>query len=98
MLLRRPLLGRSGDTLIVNTSGFNGATFPLGGPHSDALRIVERFTRQDFGHLDIRYTIDDRKVYTKPWSITQHLHLTPDTELLEYFCNDNEKDLHRMRP
>jgi len=85
------------DTLVVDTSGFNErATVPRGGPHSEALHIIERFRRRDFGHLEIQYTIDDPKVYTKPWTVTQHLHLTPDTELLEWFCNENEKDLKHM--
>jgi hypothetical protein len=86
-----------GDTLVVDTSGFNErATIPGGGPHSEALHIIERFRRRDFGHLDIQYTIDDPKIYVKPWTISQHVHLTPDTELLEYFCNENEKDLKHM--
>jgi hypothetical protein len=65
-------------------------------PHSDALHIIERFRREDFGHLDIQYTINDPRIYVKPWTVTQHLHLTPDTELLEWFCNENEKDLKHM--
>ena len=87
-----------GDTLVVDTNGFNDRT-PLSGgsrPHSDALHIIERFRRPDFGHLEIQYTIDDPKVYAKPWTIKQHHHLTPDTELMEYFCNENEKDLKHM--
>jgi hypothetical protein len=86
-----------GDTLVVDTKGFNErAGVPRGGPHSEALHIIERFRRRDFGHLEIQYTIDDPKVYVKPWTVTQRLHLTPDTELLEYFCNENEKDLKHM--
>jgi len=87
-----------GDTLVVDTNGFNDRTNLSGGrrPHSDALHIIERFRRPDFGHLEIQYTIDDPKVYAKPWTIKQHHHLTPDTELMEYFCNENEKDLKHM--
>ena len=86
-----------GDTFVVETAGFNDrAPVPGGRPHSDALRIIERFRRPDFGHLQIEYTIDDPKVYVKPWMIKQSLHLTPDTELLEYICNENEKDLKHM--
>ena len=86
-----------GDTLVVDTTGFNDRTgVPLGGPHSDALRIIERFRRRDFGHLEIQYTIDDPKVYVKPWTVKQEHHLTPDTELMEYICNENEKDLKHM--
>ena len=87
-----------GDTLVVDTTGFNDAEsiLPNRRPHSDALHIIERFRRPDFGHLQIEYTIDDAKIYTKPWTIKQNHHLTPDTELLEYFCNENERDLKHM--
>jgi hypothetical protein len=87
-----------GDTLVVDTSGFNDDEWILPGrrPHSDALHIIERFHRRDFGHLEIQYTVEDSKVYTKPWSIRQTHHLIPDTELLEYICNENEKDLKHM--
>ena len=87
-----------GDTLVVDTTGFNADDWILPGrrPHSDALHIIERFRRLDFGHLEIQYTIDDPRVYVKPWNVLQHHHLTPDTELLEYICNENEKDLKHM--
>jgi hypothetical protein len=58
---------------------------------SDALRVTERFRRIDFGHLEIQVTIDDPKVYTKPWTIKESLNLLPDTELLENIC-ENERD------
>jgi hypothetical protein len=87
-----------GDALVVDTSGFNDRESILPGrhPHSNALHIIERFRRRDFGHLEIQYTIDDPKVYTKPWTFKQNHHLTPDTELMEYICNENEKDLKHM--
>jgi len=87
-----------GDTLVVDTSGFNDAEEILPGrrPHSDALHIIERFRRRDLGHLEIQFTIDDPKVYGKPWSFRTEHHLVPDTELLEYICNENEKDLKHM--
>jgi len=65
-------------------------------PHSDALHIIERFRRRDFGHLEIQFTIDDPKIYAKPWSFKETAHLIPDTELLEFICNENEKDLKHM--
>jgi hypothetical protein len=87
-----------GDTLVVDTTGFNDDEWILPGrrPHSDALHIIERFRRRDFGHLEIQFTIEDPRIYTKPWTVTQDHHLTPDTELLEYICNENEKDLVHM--
>jgi len=87
-----------GDTLVVDTTGFNDAEEILPGrrPHSEALHIIERFHRRDFGHLEIRFTIDDPTIYKRPWGFTVENHLVPDTELLEYICNENEKDLKHM--
>lgn len=82
-----------GDTLVVETVGIEESTWMdnAGHPHSDALHLTERFTRRDFGHMDLQMTIDDPKAYTKPWTITEDPHLIPDTELLEWIC-ENEKD------
>jgi hypothetical protein len=83
-----------GDTLIVETSGFNDRTWLdfAGHPHSEALRITERYRRRDFGHMDLQVTLDDPKVYAKPWTLVAGGSLAPDTELLEYVCAENEKD------
>lgn len=82
-----------GNTFVVNTIGFHDRSWldNPGHPHSDAMRVTERFTRRDFGHLDIHITIDDPKAYTRPWSANARFDLTPDTELLESIC-ENEKD------
>ena len=85
-----------GDTLVVDTTGFNDKNaIPGAKPYSDALHITEQFRRPDFGHLQIEFTVDDPKVYMKPWSFTRHYHLV-DTELMEYICFENEKDLQHM--
>jgi hypothetical protein len=86
-----------GDTLVVDTTGFNDRTWldDGGHPHSDALHVTERFRRIDFGHMELGITIDDPKMYTKPWSATVPYNLLPDTELIEYVC-ENEKDLPHM--
>lgn len=83
-----------GDTFVVETIGFNGKPWldQAGYPASDALRITERFRRRDFGHIDLEMIIDDRKMYTRPWSIFSELTLQVDTELLEFICEENEKD------
>jgi hypothetical protein len=87
-----------GETLVVDTAGFNDKSWiDTGGrPHSEALHVTERYRRRDFGHLEIQITIDDPKAYTKPWTVTEVLHLLPDTELLEYVCNENNKDLPHL--
>ena len=82
------------DTLVVETDGFNDKTWLdlSGHPHSEALRIVERYYRRDFGHMDVEMTFDDPQMYTKPFSIKYTQELWPDSEIFEYFCNENEKD------
>jgi len=87
-----------GDTLVVESTGFNDRTWlDFGGhPHSDELRITERIRRRDFGHLDIEETLTDAKIYAKPWTIAIHGELTADTEMLEYVCAENEKDREHL--
>ena len=60
-----------GDTLVVETAGFNDKTWLdlSGHPHSEALRIAERYHRRDFGHMDVEMTFDDPQMYTKPFTI-----------------------------
>jgi len=98
-----PWLGYSvgrwdGDVLVIDTTGFNGKTWldVTGHPSTDALHLTERFRRRDFGHLDLELTIDDPKAYTRPWSVSLPKFLFPDTELLEFVCNENEKDVKHM--
>ena len=80
-----------GDTLVVDTKGFNGKAWmdQAGKPTTDALHVTERFQRIDFGHMNIQITIDDVKVYTKPWTVTQQVHLLTNTELMENVCENN---------
>ena len=87
-----------GDTLVVDTRGFNGKAWldQLGRPSTDALHVIERFRRKDFGHMDIQITIDDPKAYTKPWTVTQEVHLLPNDELLEFICNENNRDVAHL--
>ena len=82
-----------GDTLVVDTRGFvNDTWLDFGGrPATDALHVVERYRRRDFGHMDVEFTIDDPKAYLKPWSFEVSFDLLPDTELLEETC-ENETD------
>src|SRR5215467_4228021 len=87
-----------GDTLVVQTTGFrDGLWLDTGGsPLTDAARITERFRRVNYGTLEIELTIDDPKAYTKPWTITVTQILAPDTELLDYICLENEKDVQHL--
>jgi hypothetical protein len=69
----------------------------VGHPSTEALQVIERFHRRDFGHMDITSTIDDSGAYTKPWSYTQSERLMPDDELLELVCNENNRDLQHLK-
>jgi len=83
-----------GDALVVETAGFNdrGWLDARGHTHSEALHLTERFQRLDFGHIEVQLTIDDPKTYTRPFTVKLKQHLLADTDLLESFCAENEKD------
>ena len=87
-----------GDTLVVDTRGFNDRSWldAFGHPRTEAMRIVERFTRRDFGHIDVQMTFDDSGAYTKPFSIRFTQTLTPDTDVIEAVCAENEKDRQHL--
>jgi hypothetical protein len=84
-----------GDTLVVDTVGFNDRTRldTIGHPHSDQLHVIERLTRTDAMHIAYEVTVDDPKVYTKPFSNKRTFTLKPNWELMEYSCEENNKDL-----
>jgi hypothetical protein len=88
-----------GDTLVIETNGFreNGWLDAMGHPHSDALHMTERFRRIDVGHMMLEVLFSDPKAYTAPVRFTQPLLLLPDTDLLESFCPENEKDQQHLR-
>ena len=83
-----------GDTLVVESAGFNDRTWLdfAGHPHTEELRVTERFQRRDFGHMQLQLTLDDPKTFTKPMIISLGVNYVPDTEMLEYVCNENERD------
>ena len=87
-----------GDTFVVDTIGVNERTWMdnAGRPHSDAMHLTERYHRRDVGHLEMQLTIDDPKAYTKPWSVAENAVLLPDTDLLEYACSEDNKDLPHL--
>ncbi|MBM3818967.1 MAG: hypothetical protein FJW14_08125 [Acidimicrobiia bacterium] len=87
-----------GETFVVDSAGFNGRTWldQAGYPATTALRLTERYRRRDFGHVDMEMTIDDPKMYTKPWTIAAELVFQADTELLEFICEENERDSSQL--
>jgi hypothetical protein len=88
-----------GDVLVVDAAGFNNRTRldAAGHPHSEQMRLRERFRRRDFGHMELTVTVDDPEMYTKPLSYAVTEVLLPDSDVLETVCNENEKDLAHLR-
>ncbi len=86
-----------GDTLVVTTAGYNDRTsLDLGGhPHSESLRLTERFHRRDFGHIDLQVTLEDPKAYKRPWTLPIGLDLVTEGDLIEYVC-ENERDKQHL--
>ena len=94
-----------GDTLVVDTTNFNGkgsiatsaATGRIKGiPESQALHVVERFTRTDAGTIRYEVTIDDPNEYTKPWKVS--IPLTRDAEYVvyEYACQEGNQAVENI--
>jgi len=77
-----------GDTLVVESNGFSDRTWLASlYPHTEALHMTERYRRPDFGHLELEVTFEDPGAYSKPWTTRVGAILTPDTELLETYCD-----------
>lgn len=86
------------DTLVVDTIGLGGGRVDaVGHSHSENLRLTERIRRRDYGHLTIQSTLNDSMTYTKSVTITVPFKLLPDTDVLEAFCQENEKDLIHLQ-
>jgi len=83
-----------GDTLVVESAGFNDRTWldRAGHPHSENLRVTERFRRVDFGHMQYQITFDDPETLTKPLTLSLAVNFRADTDMLEGVCNENNRD------
>jgi len=88
-----------GDALVVQTIGFRDSLWiDMGGsPMSDAAKMTERLRRPNYGTLEVQITVDDPKVYTRPWTVSMNQGLELDTELIDEFCLENEKSSQRMQ-
>lgn len=84
-----------GDTMVIETIGFNDLSWldARGHGHSEDMRVEERFRRRDFGHLDAQVTITDPKTFTQPITFKFVETLLPDTDLIEHYCSEDEKDV-----
>ncbi len=85
--------------LVVETNNLRGAEDSRydgwldvnGSPYTREAKITERFRRPTFGHLQIDFTIDDPKAYTKPWTVRIDQRILPDQQLIEFICNENQQ-------
>jgi len=89
-----------GDTLLVETNNYRdgGWLDARGSPVTDALKVTERIRRVNVGTLDIEVTIDDRKAYTRPFTVRVEQELAADgSELIEFICDENQQFLKRVK-
>ena len=87
-----------GDALVVESNGFTDRSWlDFGGhPHTEALRITQRYTRRNIGEMSVQVTMVDPMVYAKPIAFTMPVKLRADTEMLEGFCENHHKSRERM--
>jgi hypothetical protein len=88
----------SGDTLVIDTIGVRDDTWIdwNGSILTEAARVREEIRRLDFGHLEVRVTVDDPRAYTEPWTVTLRQRIVVDAELIDEICLENEQFVERM--
>jgi len=84
-----------GDTLVVDTVGFNDRSWLGVYPHTEQLRATERYRRPEYGRLEIQVAYEDPGTFTRPWTQNLVWFLAPQEELIEYVCENNRTDLLR---
>jgi hypothetical protein len=97
--VERLLISQVGrDRLVAQSNGFRDGIWldRSGSPITDAAKITERFRRVSYGKLEIEVTVDDSKAYTRPWTVKLSHFIAIDTDLLDYVCLENEKDVPRL--
>lgn len=86
-----------GDTLVVDVVGFNDKTeLPGGFRHTDALHVVERFTRAADDMLEWTATVEDPTVFVEPWTISRGFPMRPDLQAMSEFICENNKDYKEL--
>lgn len=87
-----------GDTLVVDVVGFNDRTWLdfAGHGHGEKLHVIEKYSRPDFNTLHYEATIEDPDFYTKPWTVPMNIRWAPGQELLEYICQENNRDQQHL--
>jgi hypothetical protein len=79
-----------GDTLVIDTIGFNDRGWMEIYPRTEKLHIVERYRRVDSGHMEVHVTVEDPGVFSSPWHMNMDWDLAPQEELIEYVCENNK--------
>ena len=88
----------SGETLVIDTIGFRDDNWIdwNGSVLTEEAKVREEIRRPDFGHLEIKITVDDPKAYTKPWTVNLKQRIVVDAELIDEVCLENEQFVERM--
>jgi hypothetical protein len=94
-----------GDSLVVETNNLRGAeTSPFdgwldvrGSPYTDQARFIERIRRPTYGKLEIDVTLNDPKAYTRPFTVRVNQQISPDDEIIEFICNENQQFRRRIK-
>ncbi len=87
-----------GDTLVIQTNGFRDDMWldRWGSPMMSGAKMTERFKRVNYGRLEIEITVDDPKTYTRPWTVKLTQFIVLNTDLLDFICLENEKDVSHL--
>jgi hypothetical protein len=87
-----------GDTFVITTKGFRESEWldVPGHPITSAASMTERITRPNYGTLNLVITVDDPKAYTRPWTVDMNMKIMIDTQMIDEFCLENEKDSIRL--
>lgn len=86
------------DTLVVESAGYRDDSWldTAGNFFSSAARVTERIRRPVFGSLDVDVTVDDSKVFTRPWTVSLHMKPLLDTEMIDFICQENNRDMEHL--
>jgi hypothetical protein len=87
-----------GDTLVVDTAGFNDRSWLGVFPHTEMLHVTERYRRAELAHLEREVTVEDPGTFAKPWKTRAVWDLDLNEEIHEYICNENETDIPHLKP
>jgi len=88
-----------GDTMVVETIGVTNNQWldTRGDPITEDAKVTERFHRLNFGNMDVDVTVNDPKAYTAPWTVKIHQYIVLNTEMIDYFCLENERDVRHLK-